>query len=95
MSDNTVCTRCEEGQPGIGTFIPFVGDLKQRIGDEICNVCWLEWKDMQIKIINEYRLHMGEASHRESLKDFAFKFFCFDGGDGSLGGGEGPEGGLA
>jgi len=48
--------------------------------------------DMQIKVINEYRLHLGEASHRQFLQDTATRFFCLDGGDGTLG--SGPEGGL-
>ena len=93
MSDNNICTRCEEGAPGIGTFIPFVGELKERIGSEICNVCWLEWKDLQIKVINEYKLHMGEPEHRKVLDEHAVRFFRFDGGDGSLTE-AGPEGGL-
>jgi hypothetical protein len=44
-------------------------------------------------VINEYRLHMGEAAHRATLADFARRFFRLDGGDGSFGT-QGPEGGL-
>jgi Fe-S cluster biosynthesis and repair protein YggX len=29
-----------------------------------CRSCWAEWKDMEFKIINEYRLNMLEREHR-------------------------------
>ena len=93
MSNQMTCTRCESAIPGVEGFIPFVGELKARIAAEICNGCWLEWKDLQIKIINEYKLHMGEPEHRKVLDDHANKFFRFDGGDGTLSS-PGPEGGL-
>jgi hypothetical protein len=54
--------------------------------------CWAEWFEMQIKVLNEFRLHMGEPAHRKLIQEYATKFFRMDGGDGSLG--VGPEGGL-
>ena len=93
MSEQTTCTKCEDASPGVEGFIPFVGELKARIAAEICGDCWLAWKDLQIKIINEYKLHMGEPEHRKVLDDHAAQFFRFDGGDGTLSS-AGPEGGL-
>ena len=87
-----VCSRLKEALPVIESRITFVGELGERIRAEVSQAAWDEWMEMQIKVINEYRLHMGEPEHRQVLKDVAFKFFCFDGGDGSLG--QGPEGGL-
>lgn len=86
------CVRCEQDKPGISSRITFSGSVAERIRSSICQDCWNEWMEMQIKVINEYRLHMGEPSHREALRDFAIRFFRLDGGDGSLG--PGPEGGL-
>jgi len=88
------CTRCQERPAGLDVFVPFVGELKERIANEICPVCWAEWLEMQMKVINEFRLHMGEAAHREVLNQHAAQFFRFDGGDGSFTS-VGPEGGLA
>ena len=86
------CNRLKQELPAIQSRITFPGEFGQRIRAEVSQAAWDEWMEMQIKVINEYRLHMGEPEHRQVLKDFAFKFFCFDGGDGSLG--QGPEGGL-
>ena len=93
MSETT-CTRCQKRPPGIDGFIPFTGELKSRVSTEICTPCWGEWQEMQIKVINEFRLHMGEAAHRDVLYQHASQFFRFDGGDGSFST-AGPEGGLA
>ena len=93
MSQDTLCACCGESEAGIQGFIPFVGEIRDRIEKEICPACWLAWADMQIKVINEYRLHMGEPEHRRVLEQHAARFFRFDGGDGSFEN-AGPEGGL-
>lgn len=90
-----MCIRLKEELPAITSRITFVGDFGDRIKREVSQRAWNDWLEMQIKLINEFRLHLGEAAHREALQDFASKFFCFDGGDGTLGSGAGPEGGLS
>ena len=96
MSEETtvVCSRFNEELPAISSRITFAGELGDRIKREVSQRAWNDWLAMQIKLINEYRLHMGEAAHREALNEYAGKFFCFDGGDGTLGSSQGPEGGL-
>jgi Fe-S cluster biosynthesis and repair protein YggX len=86
------CVRCEESGPAIQALITFAGAFGDDIRGRVCQACWEEWSDMQIKVLNEFRLHMGEASHRQKIQDYAFQFFRMDGGDGDLG--AGPEGGL-
>lgn len=92
MSDST-CSKCEKARVPITGWVTFVGELGDDIRAHVCDACWREWMAMQIKVINEYRLHMGEAAHRETLAGFARRFFRLDGGDGSFGT-QGPEGGL-
>jgi Fe-S cluster biosynthesis and repair protein YggX len=86
------CSRHKQELPAITSRITFVGAFADDIRRKVSQKAWQEWLDMQIKVINEYRLHLGEASHRQFLQDTAARFFCLDGGDGSLG--SGPEGGL-
>jgi len=88
----TNCVRCEENGQQITGIISFAGDFGKDVRERVCLGCWAEWSEMQIKVLNEYRLHMGEPSHRQLIQDYAYKFFRMDGGDGSLG--AGPEGGL-
>ena len=86
------CVRCEEDAPAVQGFITFAGEFGEEVRGRVCQACWDEWLEMQIKVLNEFRLHMGEATHRKMIQDYAFKFFRMDGGDGNLG--AGPEGGL-
>lgn len=97
MSDETptvMCSRFQEELPAISTRLTFAGDFAAKIKANVSQRAWNEWLEMQIKVINEYKLHMGEPEHRKILQQAAESFFRFDGGDGSLGMGAGPEGGL-
>ena len=87
------CSRLKQELPAITSRLTFAGEFAERIRKHVSQRAWTEWLDMQMKVINEYRLHLGEASHRQFLQDMAAKFFGFDGGDGQLGT-AGPEGGL-
>ena len=87
------CSRLKAEGAAISGMISFAGEFGERIRREVCQEAWNEWLEVQIKVINEYRLHMGEAEHRKLLQDVAARYFCFDGGDGQLG--PGPEGGLS
>jgi len=96
MSESTptvFCSRLQQELPAITSRLTFSGAFADKIRQHVSQKAWNEWLDMQMKVINEYRLHLGEASHRQFLQDSAAKFFGFDGGDGKLD--AGPEGGLA
>ena len=91
--DTVLCSRYREVLPAITGRITFAGAFGERVRQNVSQRAWTEWLAMQIKVINEYRLHLGEPAHRQFLEDTAARFFAFDGGDGSLG--KGPEGGLS
>ena len=88
-----MCSRYKQELPAITTRLTFVGPFAEKIRQNVSQRAWNEWLEMQIKVINEYRLHLGEASHRKFLEEMAAKFFCLDGGGGDMG--AGPEGGLS
>lgn len=46
---------------------PFRGSLGQKIHENVCRDCWAEWLGMQTKIINEYRLSLGDPRGQELL----------------------------
>ncbi len=96
MSDpipTVMCSRHKQELPAITSRLTFSGPFADKIRQHVSQRAWSEWLDMQIKVINEYRLHLGEAAHRQFLEEMAAKFFCLDGSDGDLG--AGPEGGLS
>jgi len=88
-----MCSRHKQELPAITSRLTFTGAFADKIRQSVSQRAWTEWLDMQIKVINEYRLHLGEPAHRVFLEEMATKFFCLDGADGTLG--SGPEGGLS
>ena len=49
---------------------PFAGEIGERIFHHISKQAWLMWKDdMQTKVLNEYRLNMGNPRDYQTLVD--------------------------
>jgi Fe-S cluster biosynthesis and repair protein YggX len=64
-----VCSRC--GRPWEGApahRVPFPQDVKKRVLESVCAACWKEWEDMEVKVINEYRLNFLDPEHRAMLQ---------------------------
>ncbi len=60
------CIRCEKTQEEIeGT--PYGGKIGQTLQEKICNVCWKEWYEQSIKIINEYHVSLRDQKGRDFL----------------------------
>ena len=73
MSDNTnrtvLCKKLNKELPGL-TKPPFKGEIGDLIYNNISAEGWLMWKeDMQIKVINEYRLNLADKEHYQQLVD--------------------------
>lgn len=61
------CVKLGKELPGLEKA-PFPGELGEKIYESISQEAWDLWqKDMQIKVINEYRLNMGNAEHYNLL----------------------------
>ena len=60
------CRRCGATRAGL-TGAPLPGATGAQVQAEICAVCWQEWKGMQVKLINEYRLSPLDSQHFEFL----------------------------
>jgi Fe-S cluster biosynthesis and repair protein YggX len=72
------CSRCgRSGENPPPHRVPFTGPDKERILASICSDCWKLWEDMEVKVINEYRLSFLDAEHRGFLQrtctDFLFQ----------------------
>jgi Fe-S cluster biosynthesis and repair protein YggX len=48
---------------------PFTGSLGEKIAQNVCQSCWKEWTDTQIKVINEYQLNLVDEKARNYLRD--------------------------
>jgi Fe-S cluster biosynthesis and repair protein YggX len=60
------CRRCALEKESLDKP-PFRGTLGLKIHESVCRDCWAEWRGMQTKIINEYRLSLGDPRGQELL----------------------------
>jgi Fe-S cluster biosynthesis and repair protein YggX len=66
-------------EPMTKADIPVFNDYWTKVMSVTCRSCWAEWKDMEVKIINEYRLNMLEREHRKMIRKFMNDFLNLDG----------------
>jgi Fe-S cluster biosynthesis and repair protein YggX len=91
MSDETQfkCNKCggtpdADSSPDGRAHFPFEGipvnnQYWQKVATSTCSYCWEEWKGMEIKIVNEYRLNLLERDHRKLVKKYMHDFLNVDG----------------
>jgi len=71
------CTRCSQsGDPIPASRLLFLGSpLKEQMAGSICAACWKQWEEVEVKVINEYRLNFMDPEHRAMLKRTCSEFF--------------------
>jgi len=80
MADDITCTRCGETRASLSGHIPFKAELKEKVEGSICQQCWSEWLDEQVRLINELALNLGDSRSHEIIEQKARDFLGF--GDG-------------
>lgn len=76
------CQRCGERPPGFEGRVPFASPLREEVPERICRECWNEWLQMQIKLINELALNLGDPRSHAILEAHARDFLRFSEGAG-------------
>ena len=61
--------------------VPFGSPLREQLLEEVCETCWQEWLQMQIKIINELALNLGDPRSHEILEAHARDFLGLSDGN--------------
>jgi Fe-S cluster biosynthesis and repair protein YggX len=46
---------------------PLPGKYGEMVQAQTCSACWDEWKGIQVKLINEYRLTVTDPAHFDRL----------------------------
>jgi len=77
MADVT-CARCGRTAPALASP-PFPGTLGGTIHQRVCASCWAEWEKMQVMVINEYHLSLGNPRARETLMGHMKEFLNLKG----------------
>lgn len=75
MSERMVqCVKMGQELPGLEKP-PFSGPVGQQIYEKVSKEAWLTWKnEIQIKVLNEYRLNMGDPRDYQVLVDHMLAF---------------------
>ncbi|HMO01415.1 MAG TPA: oxidative damage protection protein [Oligoflexia bacterium] len=61
---------------------PFKGEIGELIYNNISEDAWKSWRDdMQIKVLNEYRLNMGDPNDYQTLVDQMLMFLNLKSGE--------------
>ncbi|RMH47105.1 MAG: oxidative damage protection protein [Gammaproteobacteria bacterium] len=78
MSRMVFCKKLQKELPGL-PFVPYPGELGQRIYKEISMEAWQQWLKHQTMLINEKRLSLADPEARAYLAGEMEKFLF--GGD--------------
>ena len=80
MTRMVFCSKFKKELPGLEKP-PFSGEMGQRIFDHVSQDAWNQWsKDMQIKVLNEYRLNMADPRDYKVLVDQMLRFLGLEEG---------------
>ena len=78
MSRIVYCYYFKKEAPGLDKP-PFPGPVGEEIFSKVSETAWNEWREMQTKIINEYRLDLSESEDRKKLMQQMRNFLLLDG----------------
>ena len=73
MAEPVTCIRCGETREGAGKVLP--GALGDEIAANVCAVCWAEWLQQQIRVINHYALRPALKEDRDKLYEITREYF--------------------
>lgn len=62
-------------------FAPMPGAMGKKLFDSVSKEAWQQWVKLQTMIINENRLNLADARHREYLREQCEKHFFGEGAD--------------
>ncbi|WP_375057190.1 oxidative damage protection protein [Zobellella sp. DQSA1] len=79
MSRTIFCQRLQKEAEGLD-FQLYPGELGKRIYDNISKEAWADWQKKQTMLINEKKLNMMNAEHRQLLEQEMIAYL-FEGAD--------------
>ena len=80
MTRKVHCLKLGKEAEGLD-YVPYPGELGQRVYDNISAQIWQQWVDHQTMLINEYRLTPMEPKARKFLEDEMEKFLFGEGSE--------------
>jgi Fe-S cluster biosynthesis and repair protein YggX len=78
MAPDITCSRCGETRPQVTSLIPFRSPLKEEAREKICEQCWGEWQQEQVRVINELALNLGDPRSHDLIELNARQFLSLE-----------------
>lgn len=80
MARIILCSKFKKELPGLEKP-PFAGEMGKRIFESVSQEAWNQWsKDVQIKVLNEYRLNMADPRDYKVLVEQMLRFLGLEEG---------------
>ena len=73
MTRRVYCQKLKKESDGLD-YLPYPGELGQRIYGHISKEAWEIWMSYQTQLINEYRLNLAEPESQEFIQQEAERF---------------------
>jgi Fe-S cluster biosynthesis and repair protein YggX len=80
MRRTIFCVKLQSEADGLD-YVPYPGELGQKIYEQISQQAWQTWLSHQTMLINEYRLNLIEPKARKYLEEEMEKFLFGDGSE--------------
>jgi len=77
MSRKVQCVKMDEELDGLD-FMPFPGEIGQKVYDNVSKEAWKQWLGQQTILINEYRLSSLDPKARSFLTEEMQKYLFDD-----------------
>ena len=78
------CRRCGRAVPALQAP-PFPGPLGREVQAAGCAECWEEWRQHEVRLINELRLNFMDPAAQEALGRHMREFFLLEPAPGTAG----------
>ncbi len=80
MARMVQCVKLNKEAEGL-EYIPYPGELGQKIYDNVSKEAWQQWVSHQTMLMNEYRLTPVDPKARKFLEEEMEKFFFGEGSE--------------
>jgi len=73
ISETVQCSRCGEHKPR-QKAAPYAGADGQLIQETVCSECWADWREEEVRTINELKLNFMDPAAQATLRSRMFSF---------------------
>ena len=71
------CNRCgKSAEPP--ARVPYPEPLASEVRSHVCTACWEEWKEEEVRVINELRLNFMDPESQKTLAAALRRFLALD-----------------